>query len=73
MTFGLVNASFSLPEWQAVKMTFFALWLCTIRLVKLEESLQCTIAVYQAFYVICMEPVLYNTGNYQTIWLCSFE
>ena len=24
MTSGLVNASFSLPEWQAVKMTFFA-------------------------------------------------
>ena len=24
MTFGLVNASLSLPEWQAVKMTFFA-------------------------------------------------
>ena len=24
MTFGLVNVSFSLPEWQAVKMTFFA-------------------------------------------------
>ena len=24
MTFGLVYASFSLPEWQAVKMTFFA-------------------------------------------------
>ena len=24
MTFGLENASFSLPEWQAVKMTFFA-------------------------------------------------
>ena len=24
MTFGLVNASFSLPEWQTVKMTFFA-------------------------------------------------
>ena len=24
MTFGQVNASFSLPEWQAVKMTFFA-------------------------------------------------
>ena len=24
MTFGLVNASFSLPEWQAVEMTFFA-------------------------------------------------
>ena len=26
MTFGLVNASFSFPEWQAVKMTFFAPW-----------------------------------------------
>ena len=24
MTFGQVNASFSLPEWQAVKMIFFA-------------------------------------------------
>ena len=24
MTSGLVNASFNLPEWQAVKMTFFA-------------------------------------------------
>ena len=24
MMFGLVNASFSLPDWQAVKMTFFA-------------------------------------------------
>ena len=26
MTFGLVYASFSLPEWQALKMTFFAPW-----------------------------------------------
>ena len=28
MTFGLVHvyASFSLPEWQALKMTFFAPW-----------------------------------------------
>ena len=24
MMFGLVNVSFSLPEWQTVKMTFFA-------------------------------------------------
>ena len=24
MTFGLVNASFSVPKWQAVKLTFFA-------------------------------------------------
>ena len=26
MTFGLVHASFSLPEWQALKITFFAPW-----------------------------------------------
>ena len=26
MMLGLVNVSFSLPEWQAVKMTFFAPW-----------------------------------------------
>ena len=25
MMFGLVNATFSLPEWQTVKMIFFAL------------------------------------------------
>ena len=24
MMFGLINVSFGLPEWQAVKMTFFA-------------------------------------------------
>ena len=28
MTFGLVNSSFSLPEWQAVKMIFFAPCVC---------------------------------------------
>ena len=27
MTSGLVNASFSLPEWQTVKMIFFAPWI----------------------------------------------
>ena len=30
MKSGLVNASFSLPEWQAVKMIFFAPWLTTV-------------------------------------------
>ena len=30
MMFGLVNVSFSLPEWQAVKMTFFAPWLVPV-------------------------------------------
>ena len=30
MTSGLVNASFSLPERQAVKMTFFAPWVYSL-------------------------------------------
>ena len=34
MTSGLVNASFSLPEWQAVKMIFFAPWFLTLFTVK---------------------------------------
>ena len=28
ITCGLVHASYSLPEWQAVKLTFFAPWVC---------------------------------------------
>ena len=29
MIFGLVNVRFSLPEWQAVKLTFFTPWILT--------------------------------------------
>ena len=28
MTCGPVHASYSLPEWQTVKLTFFAPWFC---------------------------------------------
>ena len=31
MMFGLVNVSFSLPEWQAVRVTFFASWLISFK------------------------------------------
>ena len=31
MIFGIVHASYSLPEWQAVKTTFFAPWNSRIR------------------------------------------
>ena len=34
MMFGLVNVSFSLPEWQAVKMTFFAPWILKVYALK---------------------------------------
>ena len=31
MMFGLVNVSFSWPEWQAVRVTFFAPWLISFK------------------------------------------
>ena len=34
MMFGLVNVSFSLPEWKAVKMTFFAPWVYIKKMVR---------------------------------------
>ena len=36
--FGLVNVTFSLPEWQAVKMTFFTPWVRDISEVKWLDS-----------------------------------
>ena len=38
MTFGLVLASYSLPEWQAVKLTFFAPCLKCERVLILAEN-----------------------------------
>ena len=38
MTSGLVNASFSLPEWQAVKMIFFAPWF-VLKMIGMETLL----------------------------------
>ena len=39
MTFALVNASFSLPKWQAVKLTFFA---------PCQKVMRSIIVIYQA-------------------------
>ena len=36
MMFGLVNVSFSLPEWQTVKMTLVAPWI--LKVYALEET-----------------------------------
>ena len=42
MTPGLVNASFSMPEWQAVKMIFFAScfrgYLIKIKIINIEKK-----------------------------------
>ena len=38
MMFGLVNASFSLPKWQAVKMIFFAPWTSQYRILSSSNS-----------------------------------
>ena len=38
MSFGLVNVSFSSPEWQAVKMTFFAPWTVVFFIFLMEQT-----------------------------------
>ena len=42
MTFGLVHVSYSLPEWQAVKLTFFA---------------PCTFIILQSYYKVLQHLV----------------
>ena len=45
MMSGLVNVSFSLPEWQAVKMIFFAPWSKTVMFYEeVEEQKNCEIS-----------------------------
>ena len=39
MTSGLVNASFTLPEWKAVKMIFFAPWGVSYKFFIISEHL----------------------------------
>ena len=39
MTFGLVHANYSLPEWQAVKLTFFAPCLCHLNISQGKKGL----------------------------------
>ena len=43
MMFGLVNVSFSLPEWQAVKMTFFAPCIETAQHFLTQQSHSCNL------------------------------
>ena len=52
MTFGLVNASFSLPEWQAVKMTFFA---------------PCTYPCFSKVYIVPLTFVMVSTTSVDVI------
>ena len=47
MMFGLVNVSFSLPEWQAVKMTLFAPWFKTEHL---ESRCLSTLVAYNLMF-----------------------
>ena len=49
MMFGPVNVSFSLPEWQDVKMTFFA----PSCYKEIFMNLSCFICLWWAGYVIC--------------------
>ena len=55
MIFGLVNVSFSLPEWQTVRMTFFAPCHVTV-LLSLIEKLEVIYGTYStwAFSKMCI-------------------
>ena len=53
MIFGVVYVSFSLPEWQAVKMTFFAPWLMHIPCKEKVKAL--TINASQLFFSLSFE------------------
>ena len=46
MTSGLVNASFNLPKWQAVKMIFFAPW--TMILSKICECRAISLNIFKS-------------------------
>ena len=56
MTSGLVNASFSLPEWQALKMIFFAPWFNWAT----ENSCQMNLALMA---LTCMSSTLRTSNN----------
>ena len=49
MTFGLVYASFSFPEWQALKMTFFAPCVPWCRTKKLSLLIKTTTTTIRAW------------------------
>ena len=73
MTFGLVNVSFSLPEWQAVKMTFFAPWLTDEQLKNItEENVPIEMSVYPLRFCLkqCEEYMIYNLPYFET---CTTE
>ena len=62
MTTGLVNGSFSLPKWQAVKMVFFAPW--TTSLFSL-----CSINNLPTFFEI--SGLVHLDGNFQLNFVSS--
>ena len=69
MTFGLVHASYSLPEWQAVKLTFFAPWLHW-------KPVSLTVLQTSFLLFLTFEMTWYNAtqiiGNICLILSCSF-
>ena len=69
MTSGLVNASFSLPEWQAIKMIFFAPWNRVLYKVPSDDRCNSTIQcrTVQFFEEYLLKVVKYKklSLNYQ--------
>ena len=53
MTSGLVNASSSLPEWQALKMIFFAPWV---------------LLLFVFVFLLCKGCSVHGSGSISKIW-----
>ena len=53
MNFGLVHASYSLPEWQAVKLTFFAPF-APVRSIRAMQYYKVEMQVRGPFKYMCM-------------------
>ena len=66
MTSGLVNASFSLPEWQAVKMIFFAP--CTYKSLMSITSVVITVGHLSLFTTLGMPLVTYCPARKDDRW-----
>ena len=67
MTSGLVNVSFSLPEWQAVKMTFFAPWVLPLSHNNNLTLFECFCQIQQVLAAVQVREVL-DQGEVLLLW-----
>ena len=67
MTSGIVNASFSLPEWQAVEMIFFAPSASVFR-ISFHLDWQINNGFYNRPIMMCTEILVHSLGPRRGFW-----